>query len=110
MQAVARAASRRCHLAPAVIARARAGGGLGMRRRGYCNDPRHKAKIHQLEVLREKIDDISFGVDTWINYAALVIGTYITVETLHYLYGDSGAEAPATTHGSRAPQETRSSK
>lgn len=102
MQAVARAVSRRYNLAPAVIARGRTG--IGMQR-GYCNDPRHKHKIHQLEVLKEKID-ILCEVDSWINYVPLIIGTYFTVEIVHYLYGnDRPMEAPACTTQIKAAQE-----
>jgi hypothetical protein len=56
-------------------------------------------------VLKEKID-ILCEVDSWINYVPLIIGTYFTVEIVHYLYGnDRPMEAPACTTQIKAAQE-----
>ena len=51
MQAVARAVSRRCIGTAAAVRPGGAGGG----RRGYCNDPRHKEKLEEIEELRMSI-------------------------------------------------------
>ena len=51
MQAVARAVSRRCIGTAAAVRPGGAGGG----RRGYCNDPRHREKLEEIEELRMSI-------------------------------------------------------